>query len=82
MPRNQERSRLRLRDMRDLSMLVGECRALGGDGIRWRQLLVTRIRKLLDADMAYLDADMAYFNASFGSLSAAAGQKARRSKPF
>jgi len=34
-------------------MLMGECRALGGDGIRWRQLLVTRIRKLFDADMAY-----------------------------
>ncbi len=54
MPSNQAKSRLRLRDMRDLSMLVGECRALGGDGIRWRQHLVIQIRQLLDADMAFM----------------------------
>jgi len=51
MPRNQK-NRIRLHDARDLYLLVGECRALGGDGIGWRQHLVSRSRELLDADGA------------------------------
>jgi len=51
MPNHQNR-RLRLRGIRDVYLLVGECRALGGDGMRWRQHLVTRSRKLFDADVA------------------------------
>jgi len=50
MPSNRN-NRIRLRDARDLYLLVGECRALGGDAMGWRQHLVSRSRKLLDADM-------------------------------
>lgn len=47
-------SRLRLRDSRDLYLLLGECRSLGNDGIAWRRHLVTRLRMLLGGDMAHL----------------------------
>jgi DNA-binding CsgD family transcriptional regulator len=52
MPGNRK-SRIGLRDARDLYLLMGECRALGNDGAAWRRHLVTRLRKLLDADMSY-----------------------------
>jgi len=45
--------RLRLRDSRDIYMLLGECLALGRDGIGWRRHLVVQLRKLFNADVAF-----------------------------
>ena len=44
---------LRLRDSRDIYMLLGECLALGRDGIGWRRHLVKQLRKLFDADLVF-----------------------------
>jgi DNA-binding CsgD family transcriptional regulator len=45
-------SKLRLRDARDLYLLVGECRALGHDGAAWRRHLVVELRKLLPCELS------------------------------
>jgi DNA-binding CsgD family transcriptional regulator len=44
-------TKLRLRDARDLYLLVGECRALGHDGVGWRRHLVARLREKFSAEM-------------------------------
>jgi len=51
MPRGNS-SKLRLRDARDLYLLVGECRSLGHDGAAWRRHLVVRLRTLMGAELA------------------------------
>lgn len=45
--------KFRLRDTRDVYTLLGECLALGNDGIGWRRHLVVQLRKLCDADVAF-----------------------------
>ncbi len=52
MAHNSQSTRLRLRDARDLYLLVGECRALGHDGAAWRQHLVVELRKLLPCELS------------------------------
>ena len=47
-------SKLRLRDARDLYLLVGECRALGHDGAAWRHHLVVELRRLMRCQLASL----------------------------
>lgn len=45
--------RIRRQDARELYLLVSACRAIGGDGLAWRQLLINRLPFFLDADMAF-----------------------------
>jgi DNA-binding CsgD family transcriptional regulator len=51
-------SRLRLRDARDLYLLVGKCRALGHDGAAWRRHLVVQLRKLLPCELSSFSDNM------------------------
>lgn len=53
MSEEEIKERLRLRDTRDVYTLLGECLALGNDGIGWRRHLVVQLRKLCDADVAF-----------------------------
>jgi len=51
--KNCQNSRVEQQDARDLYLLVGECRSLGGDGITWRRHLVDRMIDIFDADMVF-----------------------------
>lgn len=44
--------RLRLHDVRDVFRLVNECCELGADPLAWRQHMVERLTRLLNADIA------------------------------
>ncbi|QDT68802.1 Bacterial regulatory protein, luxR family [Planctomycetes bacterium MalM25] len=44
---------VRLREARRLYSLVGECLAVGGDGVAWRWRLTKAIRRLLGAELAF-----------------------------
>lgn len=46
--------RIRLRDWREMYLLVGECRSLGVDGLVWRRHLAKRLQSLLHADSVVL----------------------------
>ncbi len=49
-------NRVRLRDARQLYLLVGECRGLGIDGLVWRRHLTKQLRLLMEADfVAFID---------------------------
>jgi len=52
MTTKQNASRIRLRDARDLYLLVGECRALGHDGAAWRRHLVVELRRLMHCELS------------------------------
>ncbi len=54
MGRNKNEKQLRLRDTREVYTLLGECLALGGDGVGWRRHLVVQLRNLCDADVAFI----------------------------
>lgn len=49
----QEPQYVRLREARQLYTLLGECLAVGQDGIAWRWRLTKAIRRMLDAQMAF-----------------------------
>lgn len=52
-------NRIRLRDWRDLYLLIGECRNTGADGRVWRRHLTQRLRDFLDADIvSFMDCDL------------------------
>ena len=49
-------NRIRLRDARQLYLLVAECRAAGIDGLVWRRHLTWRLRSMFEADLvAFID---------------------------
>src|SRR4051812_7262969 len=49
--RDDKRSLLRLRDVRDMFRLVGEIRELGADPSKWRPPMVRRLSKRMNAEI-------------------------------
>lgn len=50
----ESNDRIRLREWREMYLLVGECRTLGVDGLVWRRHLTKRLQSLLRADLVVL----------------------------
>jgi DNA-binding CsgD family transcriptional regulator len=48
-----ESSSLRVRDVREVVRVVGECRELGDDRLAWRGHLIARLASLTDADLGF-----------------------------
>lgn len=52
MPERPSR-RFTLREAQDVYLLIGECRAIGADGVVWRRHLVDRLREMWDIDIGF-----------------------------